>query len=181
VIRALNDALKVRGGKLLKRDAKARKVPAGSCEYNVTLINRMEPPSKCTIKLREEPKYDMGLTSVSWHADSSLQRHSTIGMYVAVGAVCPPHAAAGVLTVQRVVNTQLPPNRRPTQLCGLACCIVREQHRQRRRGYARHLCTTTFAAELLHAERLQPPSPPRCARRKFLAVLIDAPRCSCEA
>ena len=132
------------------------------------------------ITVREEPKYDMGLTSVSWHADSSLQRHSTIGMYVAVGAVCPPHAAAGVLTAHRVVNTQLPPNRRPTQLCGLACCIVREQHRQRRRGYARHLCTTAFAAELLHAERLQPPPSPCGDCRKCLAVLLYAPCRHCS-
>lgn len=51
----------------------------GSCEYNLTLINYMEPA--CETVLREEETYGMGKQSVSWHADSSLQDYSSIGVY----------------------------------------------------------------------------------------------------
>ena len=51
----------------------------GSCEYNLTLINYMEPA--CDAVLKEEEFYGMGKASVSWHADSSLQDHSSIGVY----------------------------------------------------------------------------------------------------
>jgi len=88
VIRDLNDRLRERALPLLKADARARAVPQGSCDFSITLINRMEPADKChVVKLRPEPKFGLGLTSVSWHADSSLQPHSTIGMCVAVLSV----------------------------------------------------------------------------------------------
>jgi mRNA N6-methyladenine demethylase len=51
----------------------------GSCEYNLTLINYMEPSSEAA--LRDEEAYGMGKASVSWHADSSLQDYSSIGVY----------------------------------------------------------------------------------------------------
>jgi alpha-ketoglutarate-dependent dioxygenase FTO len=51
----------------------------GSCQYNLTLINYMEPSS--AIPLKEEEFYGMGKASVSWHADSGLQDHSSIGVY----------------------------------------------------------------------------------------------------
>lgn len=51
----------------------------GSCEYNLTLINYMPPSSSAM--LRDEPSYGMGKTSVSWHADSSLQDMSCIAVY----------------------------------------------------------------------------------------------------
>lgn len=52
----------------------------GSCAFNLTLINDMDP-DRPSAGLREEPNYDMGLVSVSWHADSSLQQNSTISVY----------------------------------------------------------------------------------------------------
>lgn len=52
-----------------------------SCEYNLTLINYMEPVSKRDLGLKSDPTYGMGLVSVSWHADSSLMDYSTIGVY----------------------------------------------------------------------------------------------------
>jgi mRNA N6-methyladenine demethylase len=51
----------------------------GSHAYNLTLINYMEPASDTL--LREEEFYGMGKASVSWHADSSLQDYSSIGVY----------------------------------------------------------------------------------------------------
>lgn len=52
-----------------------------SCEYNLTLINYMEPLQTKTLGLKDEPNYGMGKVSVSWHADSSLEDFSTIGVY----------------------------------------------------------------------------------------------------
>lgn len=51
----------------------------GSCEYNLTLINYMDPA--CETVLKDEEFYGMGKASVSWHADSSLQDYSSIGVY----------------------------------------------------------------------------------------------------
>jgi alpha-ketoglutarate-dependent dioxygenase FTO len=51
----------------------------GSCEYNLTLINYMEP--SCDVELKNEEAYGMGKASVSWHADSGLQDYSSIGVY----------------------------------------------------------------------------------------------------
>ncbi len=51
------------------------------CEYNLTLINYMEPTAKTKIGFKEEANYGMGKVSVSWHADSSLQSGSSIGVY----------------------------------------------------------------------------------------------------
>ena len=51
------------------------------CEYNLTLINYMEPTAKTKIGFKEEANYGMGKVSVSWHADSSLQTGSSIGVY----------------------------------------------------------------------------------------------------
>ena len=52
----------------------------GSADYNLTLINRMEPSSVKT-DLRNEKIYGMGKTSVSWHKDSGLQDFSSIAVY----------------------------------------------------------------------------------------------------
>lgn len=53
--------------------------PVGSCQYNLTLINYIEPASETLLK--DEESYGMGKASVSWHADSSLQDYSAIGVY----------------------------------------------------------------------------------------------------
>jgi mRNA N6-methyladenine demethylase len=53
----------------------------GLCDYNLTLINYMEPTSHTSIGFKEEASYGMGKVSVSWHADSSLENGSAIGVY----------------------------------------------------------------------------------------------------
>ncbi|RHY56488.1 hypothetical protein DYB30_005538 [Aphanomyces astaci] len=70
---ALNQAIVAR--------TKASASPAPpSCEYNLTLINYMEPDNP-VLGLKDDPTYDMGKVSVSWHADSSLEDFSSIGVY----------------------------------------------------------------------------------------------------
>jgi mRNA N6-methyladenine demethylase len=53
----------------------------GLCDYNLTLINYMEPTSHTSVGFKEEASYGMGKVSVSWHADSSLESGSAIGVY----------------------------------------------------------------------------------------------------
>jgi mRNA N6-methyladenine demethylase len=54
-------------------------IPKSSYNYNITLINYMESYNETL--LRDEEHYGMGKASVSWHADSSLQDYSCIGVY----------------------------------------------------------------------------------------------------
>ena len=59
---------------------------SGSCEYNLTLINRCFPDgtgngTNASVKLKDEPHYGGGKVSVSWHADSSLEHFSSIAVY----------------------------------------------------------------------------------------------------
>jgi mRNA N6-methyladenine demethylase len=56
-----------------------KKVPKDSYGFNLTLINYMESYNETL--LRDEEFYGMGKASVSWHADSSLQDYSCIGVY----------------------------------------------------------------------------------------------------
>ena len=64
-------------------------VPKHLYDYNITLINYMEPCNEMKnqkstnhiSQLRDEEFYGMGKASVSWHADSSLQDNSCIGVY----------------------------------------------------------------------------------------------------
>ena len=51
------------------------------CNYNLTLINYMEPTIRTKVGFKEEANYGMGKVSVSWHADSSLETGSSIGVY----------------------------------------------------------------------------------------------------
>jgi len=52
-----------------------------NCDYNLTLINYMEPTIRTKVGFKEEANYGMGKVSVSWHADSSLEIGSSIGVY----------------------------------------------------------------------------------------------------
>eukprot|EP01134_Creolimax_fragrantissima_P008472 CFRG8472T1 len=61
------------------------RIPRGSCRYSVSLINYMFSANKSQIPLKDEVVYGMGPTSVSWHADSSLQDYSTIAVYQITG------------------------------------------------------------------------------------------------
>ena len=63
----------------------------GSCAFNLTLINAMDPAS-ARPDLKPEPTFE-GVSggkavpvSVSWHADSSLEHFSTIAVYHATDA-----------------------------------------------------------------------------------------------
>jgi hypothetical protein len=71
-----------------KRRARGAPSPKGSSpSFNICLINRMVCTSdlKPTVALpsdcRDDNSLDQGKTSVSWHADSSLEHFSTIAVY----------------------------------------------------------------------------------------------------
>jgi|TARA_B110000977_G_scaffold195367_1_gene273666 alpha-ketoglutarate-dependent dioxygenase FTO len=84
VVKALNDALVERARAVLLEHKDQRVQSDGSCDFNVTLINLMDPMDealKSDVPLKNETKYGMGPTSVSWHSDSSLQPGSTVGVY----------------------------------------------------------------------------------------------------
>lgn len=53
----------------------------GNCIYNLSLINYMEPTTHTSVGFKDEATYGMGKVSVSWHADSSLESGSSIGVY----------------------------------------------------------------------------------------------------
>ena len=53
----------------------------GKHDYNLTLINYMEPTSHTSVGFKDEADFGMGKVSVSWHADSSLEPNSSIGVY----------------------------------------------------------------------------------------------------
>ncbi|CAM9352102.1 unnamed protein product [Ectocarpus sp. 13 AM-2016] len=85
----LNDQLKERSLGLLRArgggKGKARRKGGdgdefGSCEFNVALINRMEP-SDDRPDLKLEPTFGQDRCSVSWHADSCLEHYSSIAVY----------------------------------------------------------------------------------------------------
>lgn len=51
----------------------------GSCEFNLTLINKCFPVAESTLKL--DPSFGKDKVTVSWHADSTLDHFSTIAIY----------------------------------------------------------------------------------------------------
>jgi mRNA N6-methyladenine demethylase len=87
VVRELNETLKARSASVLRQTRyppNASSKLDGSCDFNVTLINLMDAKAaalKSDVPLKDESKYGMGPTSVSWHSDSSLQPHSTVAVY----------------------------------------------------------------------------------------------------
>ena len=87
VVRELNETLKKRSASVLRQTRSppnASSKSDGSCDFNVTLINLMDAKAaalKSDVPLKDESKYGMGPTSVSWHSDSSLQPHSTVAVY----------------------------------------------------------------------------------------------------
>ncbi|CAK4082188.1 unnamed protein product [Aphanomyces euteiches] len=66
--------------RMIERTKRSMKPTPPLCDYNLTLINYMEPDNPM-LGLKADPTYDMGKVSVSWHADSSLQDYSSIGVY----------------------------------------------------------------------------------------------------
>lgn len=52
----------------------------GSAEFNLTLVNKMEPTATKR-DMKKEMAYGMGKTSVGWHRDSGLKDFSSIAVY----------------------------------------------------------------------------------------------------
>lgn len=82
----------------------------GSCEYNLTLINRCYPEGD--VKLKKEPLFEKDLCSVSWHADSSLEHYSAIGIY---HFQRPPHTSTCSAKPWKVALRVLPNAEGPAQ------------------------------------------------------------------
>lgn len=80
---AVNRQLTTRSNTILSQTIAPdlKNLPVGSAEYNLTLINRMEPMDTIQKSLKPESLYGMGKTSVSWHTDSGLQDFSSIAVY----------------------------------------------------------------------------------------------------
>ena len=77
----LNTTLIKRSVAILRGTARQE---VGSCQYNLTLINRCFPSDE--IKLKLEPLFEKDKATVSWHADSSLEHYSSIAVYHATQA-----------------------------------------------------------------------------------------------
>lgn len=82
----MNRHLSERSKDMLQKHVSPHVSPAGlvgSADFNLTLVNRMEPTS---IKrdMKKEVVYGMGKTSVGWHRDSGLKDFSSICVYQAL-------------------------------------------------------------------------------------------------
>jgi len=77
-IKSLNERLIAKTEKLLKESGK---VHYGSCQYNLTLINRCFAQNDSIVKLKDEPLFKREKCTVSWHADSTLEHFSSIAVY----------------------------------------------------------------------------------------------------
>jgi alpha-ketoglutarate-dependent dioxygenase FTO len=74
----LNKQLTDRSRKKLRQHETTK--PVGSADFNLTLVNKMDPVS-VKRDLKRESAYNMGRTSVGWHRDSGLKDFSTIAVY----------------------------------------------------------------------------------------------------
>jgi len=75
-LRALNAALVRKTEQLL---AASGRTQAGSCNFNLTLINKCFPETAA--QLKQEPLFKQQKATVSWHADSTLEHFSSIAVY----------------------------------------------------------------------------------------------------
>ena len=77
----LNESLIKRTQYLLKKARNEKE--CGSCNYNLTLINRCYPDktSEAYPKMKLEPTFNHDKVTVSWHADSTLEHFSSIAVY----------------------------------------------------------------------------------------------------
>lgn len=73
----LNKTLSDRTVTLLKE---SKRTEVGSCNYNLTLINRCYPING-EVKMKLEPTFQKEKCTVSWHADSTLEHYSSIAVY----------------------------------------------------------------------------------------------------
>lgn len=78
VVRELNERLKERTRRML---ATTSRHGESECDYNVTLINYMDTVEDSEVALKDETIFGLGVTSVSWHSDSSLRENSTVAVY----------------------------------------------------------------------------------------------------
>jgi hypothetical protein len=72
-----NTTLSQRTSLLLKE---SKKTEVGSCNFNLTLINRCYPLNG-EVKMKLEPTFNKEKCTVSWHADSTLEHYSSIAVY----------------------------------------------------------------------------------------------------
>lgn len=77
----LNEALITRSTALLSDLKKQKNKETGSCQYNLTLINRCFPKDSKEVRLKCEACFEQEKCTVSWHADSSLEHYSSIAVY----------------------------------------------------------------------------------------------------
>jgi hypothetical protein len=73
----LNKVLAARSAVLL---ADSNRSEVGSCNFNLTLINRCYPING-EVKMKLEPTFQKEKCTVSWHADSTLEHYSSIAVY----------------------------------------------------------------------------------------------------
>ena len=73
----------------------------------MTLINYMETEGESEIELRNEEKFGLGTTSVSWHSDSSLRENSTVAVYHTYRGAREKRLASGAAGVERGVRGAL--------------------------------------------------------------------------
>ncbi|CAM9518140.1 unnamed protein product, partial [Ectocarpus fasciculatus] len=109
----LNDEMIRRSSQLLEGQRSVDRPYTGSCQYNLTLINRCFPDG--TIDLKKEPMFEKNNCTVSWHADSSLEHFSTIGVYhVALDGDAPADGSGEQWRVSlRVRHDSEGPNKHP--------------------------------------------------------------------
>eukprot|EP01038_Epipyxis_sp_PR26KG_P004497 gene4497-6353_t len=79
-INFLNSQLSSQTKKLL-HDLNINDGNYGSCDYNLTLINRCFPHGSDHTIHKDEPIFGSDKCTVSWHADSSLDHYSSIAVY----------------------------------------------------------------------------------------------------
>ncbi|KAL7553714.1 hypothetical protein ACHAWF_017035 [Thalassiosira exigua] len=80
VMGTTNANLVERSKTMLRKHVKPHVTPVGSADFNLTLVNKMEP-STTKRDLKREAAYGMGKISVGWHRDSGLKDFSTIAVY----------------------------------------------------------------------------------------------------
>jgi alpha-ketoglutarate-dependent dioxygenase FTO len=67
----------------------------GASDFNLTLVNRMEPNATGR---KNETEYGMGKVSVGWHRDSGLKDYSSIAVYQSLSS------SSGTTTTKTIVN-----------------------------------------------------------------------------
>ncbi|KAJ1427805.1 FTO catalytic domain-containing protein [Ochromonadaceae sp. CCMP2298] len=97
----LNRQLVTRTEELL---AASGRETTGSCQYNLTLVNRCFPQALSNFKT--EPTFGAEKCAVSWHADSTLEHFSSIGVYHCTSADAAASTSAAACPEVKKKNRQ---------------------------------------------------------------------------